>query len=72
MHIYVCACMYVCMPSRLCCPRLLHRIVAEKSTCGGSMAFLWEAHNKGGNHDWSNDWVVGEDHMFGPSRQQYN
>ena len=38
-------------PSRLRCPRLWLQTIAGKSTCGGSMAFPWEAHRKGGNYD---------------------
>ena len=29
----------------------LYGIGAGKSTCGGSVAFPWEAHLKGGNYD---------------------
>ena len=50
------------------CPRLWLRTIAGKSTCGGSVAFPWEVHPKGGNYDL----VVGEDHMLGPSCQRYN
>ena len=38
-------------PSRLRCPCLWLRTIAGKSTCGGSVAFPWEAHPKGGNYD---------------------
>ena len=38
-------------PSRLRCPRLWLRTIAGKSTCGGSVAFPWEDHPKGGNYD---------------------
>ena len=38
-------------PSRLCCPRLWLQTIAGKYTCGGSVAFPWEAHPKGGNYD---------------------
>ena len=38
-------------PSRLRCPRLWLRTIAGKSTCGGSVAFPWEAHPTGGNYD---------------------
>ena len=41
----------LCCPSRLRCPRLWLRTIAGKSTCGGSVAFPWEAHPKGGNYD---------------------
>ena len=41
----------IMLPSRLRCPRLWLRIIAGKSTCGGSVAFPWEAHPKGGNYD---------------------
>ena len=38
---------------RLClrCPRLWLRTIAGISTCGGSVAFPWEAHPYGGNND---------------------
>ena len=31
---------------------LMHRTIADKSTCGGHEAVPWEAHPKGGNYDW--------------------
>ena len=36
---------------RLRCPRLWLRTISRKSTCGGSLAFPWEAQPKGGNFD---------------------
>ena len=41
---------HIC-PSRLRCSRLWLRTIAGKSTCGGSVAFPWEAHPKGGDYD---------------------
>ena len=52
------------MPLRLRCPRPWLRTIAGKSTCDGSVAFLWEVHPKGGYMMGSNDLVVGEDHML--------
>ena len=53
-----CACLlfimyiiYIYCPSRLRYPRLWLRTIAGKSTCGGSVAFPWEAHPKGGKYD---------------------
>ena len=36
------------------------------------MAFPWEAHRSAVTTMGSNDLVVGEDHMLGPSCQRYN
>ena len=38
-----CSRLYCLCPSRLRCPRLWHRTIAGKFTCGGSVAFPWEA-----------------------------
>ena len=38
-------------PSCVHCPWLWHRTIVGKSTCGGSEAFPWEAHPRGGNYD---------------------
>ena len=53
-------------------PRLWLRSIAGKSTCGGSVAFPLKPTRRAVTSMGSNDWVVGEDHMLGPSCQRYN
>ena len=65
--------LYIVRPSRLRCPRLWHRTIAGKSTCGGSVAFPpGKPTRRAVTTMGSNDLVVGEFHMLGPSCRRYN
>ena len=57
---------------RLHCPRIWHWKIAGKSTCGCSEAFHWEDTQIAAATMGSNDLVVGEDHLMGPSCQRYD
>ena len=72
-HIYMFVwCVVLVCPSRLRCPRLWLRAIAGKSTCGGSVAFPGKPTRRAVTTMGSNDLVVGEVHMLGPSCQRYN